>query len=42
VRAVIIDKDNAPRWHPPALADVADADVEHYFAPLGADELVLQ
>jgi enoyl-CoA hydratase len=41
VRAVIIDKDNAPQWRPPALADFADADVEHYFAPLGADELVL-
>jgi enoyl-CoA hydratase len=41
VRAVIIDKDDAPQWRPPALADVADTDVEHYFAPLGADELVL-
>jgi enoyl-CoA hydratase len=41
VRAVIIDKDNVPRWRPPELADVADADIEHYFAPLGVDELVL-
>ena len=41
VRAVIVDKDNAPRWKPAGLADAADADVEQHFAPLGADELVL-
>ena len=41
VRAVIVDKDNAPRWKPADLADAADADVERHFAPLGADELVL-
>ncbi len=40
VRAVIVDKDNAPRWQAATLADVADADVEKHFAPL-ADELVL-
>jgi enoyl-CoA hydratase len=41
VRAVIVDKDNAPRWQPAALADVGDAEVERHFAPLGADELRL-
>jgi enoyl-CoA hydratase len=41
VRAVIVDKDNAPRWQPSALADVTDAEVERHFASLGADELVL-
>ena len=41
VRAVIVDKDNAPRWKPAALADAADADVERHFASLAADELVL-
>ena len=41
VRAVIVDKDNAPRWQPATLADVADADVEKHFAPLGTQELVL-
>ena len=41
VRAVIVDKDNAPRWKPAALADAAEADVERHFASLGADELVL-
>ena len=34
VRAVIIDKDNRPRWRPPTLADVTEADVEAHFAPL--------
>jgi enoyl-CoA hydratase/carnithine racemase len=41
VRAVIVDKDNAPRWQPAGLADAADADVERHFASLAADELVL-
>jgi enoyl-CoA hydratase len=40
VRAVIIDKDQAPRWQPPALEAVSAADVERYFAPL-ANELAL-
>lgn len=39
VRAVIIDKDNAPAWSPARLEDVSNADVDRYFAPLGADEL---
>ena len=34
VRAVIIDKDNAPRWKPERLAQVTDADVDSHFAPL--------
>jgi enoyl-CoA hydratase len=41
VRAVIVDKDNAPRWQPAMLAAVSEADVERHFAPLGAGELVL-
>jgi enoyl-CoA hydratase len=41
VRAVIIDKDNAPRWQPAELAAVGEADVERHFAPLGAAELEL-
>ena len=39
VRAVIIDKDNAPVWSPARLEDVSEADIEKYFAPLGDDEL---
>jgi enoyl-CoA hydratase len=41
VRAVIVDKDNQPRWRPATLADVGEADVERHFAPLHGAELVL-
>ena len=34
VRAVIVDKDNAPRWNPPTLADVTPQMIEAIFAPL--------
>jgi enoyl-CoA hydratase len=40
IRAVIIDKDQAPRWQPSTLAAVSAAEVERHFAPL-ADELDL-
>jgi enoyl-CoA hydratase len=40
VRAVIVDKDNAPKWHPATLAEVGVADVAGYFASV-PDELVL-
>jgi enoyl-CoA hydratase len=40
VRAVIIDKDNAPKWQPATLAEVTEADVDRHFAPLGAQELL--
>jgi enoyl-CoA hydratase len=39
VRAVIIDKDNQPRWSPARLEQVDPALVDACFAPLGADEL---
>jgi enoyl-CoA hydratase len=39
VRAVIIDKDNAPAWSPARIEDVPDEMVAKYFAPLGDDEL---
>jgi enoyl-CoA hydratase len=38
VRAVIVDKDNAPRWSPADLAGVTDAALDALFAPLPADE----
>jgi enoyl-CoA hydratase len=39
VRAVIIDKDHAPKWSPETLEGVSEADVARYFEPLGEDEL---
>ncbi|GGW70851.1 putative enoyl-CoA hydratase [Streptomyces lucensis JCM 4490] len=41
IRAQVIDKDRAPRWSPATLAEVTDADVERFFAPLGEHELGL-
>ncbi len=38
VRAVIIDKDNAPKWSPPTVAEVQDAVLDDIFAPLPADQ----
>ncbi len=34
VRALIIDKDNAPRWNPPSVEAVSDAAIDAIFAPL--------
>jgi len=34
VRAVIVDKDNAPRWRPSTPGEVSDAEIARYFAPL--------
>ena len=41
VRAVILDKDNAPQWTPATLAEADDAQIAPAFAPLGEEELVL-
>jgi len=38
VRAVIVAKDNAPKWSPADLSGVTDADLDRLFAPLPADE----
>jgi enoyl-CoA hydratase len=38
VRAVIVDKDNAPRWDPATLEGVTEADLDAIFAPLPADQ----
>ena len=38
VRAVIVDKDNAPQWNPATAAEVSDALIDSIFAPLPANE----
>ena len=38
VRAALVDRDNRPQWAPEPTA----AELDAYFAPLGADELVLE
>jgi enoyl-CoA hydratase len=39
VRALIVDKDNAPKWDPPTLEGVTDIMLDEIFAPLSsADE----
>jgi enoyl-CoA hydratase len=38
VRAVIIDKDNAPKWDPARPEDVSDGLLDAIFAPLPADQ----
>ena len=38
VRAVIVDKDNAPRWSPADLADVQTSTLDALFAPLPDNE----
>ena len=37
VRAVIVDKDNAPRWQPATLGEVTGAEVERHFALLDVE-----
>ncbi|MDJ1156940.1 enoyl-CoA hydratase/isomerase family protein [Chelatococcus sp. SYSU_G07232] len=41
VRAVIVDKDQAPKWRPARVEDVTSEAIAAYFAPLGPDELEL-
>lgn len=41
VRALIVDKDNRPRWRPATLAEIGPADVDAWFAPLPGGELRL-
>ena len=41
VRAILIEKDNAPVWNPATLDAVPDKEIEKYFENLGADELTI-
>jgi len=38
VRAVVVDKDNAPKWSPASLNEVSDAHLDSLFASLPADQ----
>lgn len=38
VRAVIVDKDNAPRWNPASAEGVTEAMLDEIFAPLPSDQ----
>ena len=38
VRALIVDKDNSPKWDPPTPEAVSDAWIDRIFAPLPDDE----
>lgn len=37
IRAVVVDKDKAPRWQPASVALISDAYVNEYFVPLGEE-----
>lgn len=41
VRAVLVDKDGAPRWRPASIEDVTSGMVEAYFTAMDDGELVL-
>lgn len=39
IRALLIDKDNSPKWNPAALADISERDVAEHFEHIGSKEL---
>jgi enoyl-CoA hydratase len=39
IRALLVDKDRKPRWQHASIADVGVAELDTYFAPIGAREL---
>ena len=38
VRALIVEKDNAPKWNPETLEGVTEAMLDDIFAPLPSDQ----
>ena len=38
VRAILVDKDNAPNWSPPTLAAVTEGEIDALLRPLGGEE----
>ncbi len=41
IRAVLVDKDNNPRWSPASVDAVTPEIVDAYFLPLGDQELII-
>ncbi len=41
IRALLVDKDNSPKWQPNHISKVKTAEVRDYFKNIGAKELVL-
>jgi enoyl-CoA hydratase len=41
VRALLVDRDNAPVWSPASLSEVTEEQVASCFASLGGRDLVL-
>ena len=39
--AVIVDKDNAPKWDPPTLAEITDEIVDRHFQPPKDGDLIV-
>jgi len=37
VRALLIDKDQKPKWNPPAIAGVTDEMIQSHFKPVAND-----
>ena len=35
IRARVVDKDRTPRWCPPTLTEVSEAEVGRFFEPIG-------
>jgi enoyl-CoA hydratase len=42
VRAVVVDKDQSPKWDPPSLAKASDGLLQSLFAPLPEGDLQLK
>lgn len=42
VRALLVDKDNSPKWQPATLEEVSKDYLESFFQPLGEYELNLR
>jgi len=37
IRALVVDKDNAPQWKPSSLEEVGEAAVQRFFQPVWPD-----